>query len=414
MTLATPPISLWRAALFALIATATLAFAFSPASAKSPPQSEGRAFQEFVAALWPLAQTQGVSRETFERAFTGVAFDPRVVAHTRRQAEFVQPIWQYIAGAASAARIERGRERLGAERSWVAKAAETYGVDASVVMGIWGLETDFGGFAGSDNVIRALASLAFIHFRGDYFRDELIAALVILQDGDIDAGAMRGSWAGAMGQTQFMPSSFLKYAVDFDGEGRRDIWTSAPDAIGSTANYLAKHGWKAGLPWGFEVRLPQGFRLTDADSSASAPFSSFAERGVRRADGRAMPQSGEGKLLLPAGVNGPVLIVTTNFDVIKTYNNSTAYALGVAILGDGVAGAGRIAAPWPTRDRPLSTAQTFDLQKRLQRLGYRVGDVDGRMGEGVRAAVRAYQEHDGLTPDGYANLALLNRLRAKP
>src|SRR5208337_1657170 len=221
-------------------------------------------------------------------------------------------------------------------------------------MGIWGLETDFGGYMGSDDVIRALTTLAYIRFRDNYFRDELLSALVILEEGDIAPRAMRGSWAGAMGQTQFMPSSYLAYAVDFEGHGRRDIWTSEADALGSTANYLAKHGWTTGLPWGFEVRLPSNFALSNADSSMRAPFSAFAARGVERADGSPWPESGEGRLMILAGLKGPVFLVTSNLDVIKTYNDSTAYALSVALLGDAVKGGRPLQARWPTADPQLS------------------------------------------------------------
>ena len=227
------------------------------------------AFRQFILSFWPMAQERGVSRETFTRAFAGVSFDANVVAETRAQAEFIQPVWDYIGSAVSPDRIDRGHGKAREQRPWLSKASETYGVDDSVIMGIWGLESDFGAATGTDDVIRALASLAYIGFRGDYFRDELLSALVILETVDIKARQMRGSWAGAMGQTQFMPSSFLIYAVDFEGNGKRDIWTSAPDAIGSTANFLAAHGWKRDLPWGFEVRLPAAFALTDADSSSS-------------------------------------------------------------------------------------------------------------------------------------------------
>ena len=215
-----------------------------------------RAFHDYVHSLWPLAEGRGVKRDTFDHAFAGVAFDPKVVAETVRQPEFVQSIWQYIGAAVSSERVERGREKAKAESVWLAKARKDYGVDEGVVLGIWELETDFGASTGDDNVIRALASLAFVHFRGDYFRDELLSALVILQEGEIEPRRMLGSWAGAMGQTQFMPSSYLAYAVDFEGAGRRDIWTSAANAIGSTANFLAAHGWTKDLPWGFEVKLP--------------------------------------------------------------------------------------------------------------------------------------------------------------
>ena len=312
----------------------------------------------------------------------------------------------------SADRVERGRDRARSESLWLAEAKETFGVDDAVILGVWGLETDFGGFVGSNNVIQALASLAYVHFQGDYFRDELLSALVILEEGDIAPPLMRGSWAGAMGQTQFMPSSYLAYAVAFQRHDRRDIWTSEADAIGSTANYLAKHDWTKGLPWGFEVRLPAKFALTAADSSSPAPFSSFAARGVARADGSPLPESGEGRLLILAGLNGPVFLVTSNFDVIKTYNNSTAYALAVGLLGDAVKGGPGLLARWPTHDRPLTATQIQRLQVKLKKMGYEVGEIDGKIGDALRSAVRAYQERNGLKPDGYANQALFGRVSA--
>ncbi len=400
------------AAVLALAVAAALAFHPAPSRAAADESSQAE-FDKFVADLWPLAQARGVSRSTFEAAFAGVTFDPGIVAHTTAQAEFVRPIWRYLASAVTKARIERGRAKAAEERAWLAKAETTYGVDRSVVMGIWGMETEFGAFQGSDYVIRALASLAFVHYSGDYFRDELIAALVILQEGDIEARDMRGSWAGAMGQTQFMPSSFTDYAVDFEGHGRRDIWRSAPDAIGSTANYLAKHGWIADAPWGFEARLPAKFKLTDADSSRFAPFASFAARGVVRADGHPLPRSGEAELLIPAGLRGPVFLVTANFKTIKTYNNSTAYALGVALLGDAIMGRGGLRARWPVRDPQLGERDVREMQTRLRDLSYDVGEVDGRVGETLRAALRAYQESIGAPPDGYPTPALLRRMRRR-
>ncbi len=407
----------WLARFIAALLAALLAFHIfvlatsGEASAKpGKAAANSQSFDLFIASLWPDAQARGISRATFDAAFAGVSFDPGIVAHTNNQAEFVKPIWVYLASAVSAGRIERGREKADAQRSWLNKAKATYGVEPAIIMGIWGLETDFGGFAGSDNVIKALSSLAFVHYRGDFFRDELLAALRILQEGDISPREMRGSWAGAMGQTQFMPSSFNDYAVDFDGGGRRDIWNNAADAIGSTANYLAKHGWIAGETWGVEVRLPEGFELSDADSSRLAPFSSFAARGVTRADGRALPGSGEAQLLMPAGLKGPVFLVTANFKAIKSYNNSTSYALGVALLGDRIMGGSGLVASWP-RERPLTPAQMRFVQTRLQKMGYDVGKIDGQIGESVRAAVRAYQQKTGLVPDGYPNLALLARLK---
>ncbi|HEY5207413.1 MAG TPA: lytic murein transglycosylase, partial [Roseiarcus sp.] len=309
------------------------AFSASAAANNKITGPQQAAFREFIETLWPLADARGVSRPTFDSAFAGAIFDPKVAASAGSQPEFVRPIWDYVTGAVSPERIERGRDRARSEALWLARAEALYGVDDAVILGVWGLETDFGGFAGSNNIIRSLASLAYIHFQGDYFRDELLSALLILEEGDIAPSLMRGSWAGAMGQTQFMPSSYLTYAVAFQRHDRRDIWTSEADAIGSTANYLAKHGWTKGLPWGFEVHLPAKFALTAADSSWPAPLSSFAARGVVKADGSPLPESGEGRLLILAGLNGPVFLVTSNFDAIKTYNNSTAYALSVGLLG---------------------------------------------------------------------------------
>ena len=340
-----------------------------------------------------------------------MTFDPRIVAHTKVQAEFVKPIWQYLASAVSRSRIDRGRAKADAERAWLAKARDDYGVEELVVMGIWGMETEYGAFEGSDNVIRALASLAYVHYRGDYFRDELISALSILEEGDIRPREMVGSWAGAMGQTQFMPSSFQEYAVDFDGDGRRDIWTNSADAIGSTANYLAKHGWTKGLTWGFEVRLPRGFKLSAEDSTEPARFAIFERRGVERADGEAMPREGEAQLLIPMGLKGPIFLVTSNFKAIKSYNNSTSYALGVALLGDAIMGRPGLRQSWPTRDRFLSPGQVRELQTRLRKMGYDVGKIDGQVGETLQAAVRAYQVKLGMAPDGYPNSEILRKAK---
>jgi membrane-bound lytic murein transglycosylase B len=410
-----------RGASLALLHTLVITLALSgvavSAGAAAPNKiagSQQASFRGFIETLWPLAQARGVSRVTFDSAFAGVAFDPTVAASAESQPEFMRPIWDYVASAVSADRVGHGRDRARSEALWLARAKDLYGVDESVILGVWGLETDFGGFAGSNNIIRSLASLAFIHFQGDYFRDELLSALVILEEGDIVPSLMRGSWAGAMGQTQFMPSSYLAYAVAFQRHDRRDIWTSEADAIGSTANYLAKHGWTKGLPWGLEVRLPAKFALSAADSSSPAAFSSFSARGVTKADGSPLPDAGDGRLLILAGLKGPVFLVTSNFDAIKAYNNSTAYALSVGLLGDAVLGKPGLVAQWPTRDRPLTAAQIQKLQTKLQGMGYDVGKIDGKIGDTLRSAVSAYQTRNSLPPDGYADQALLSRISASP
>ncbi len=310
----------------------------------APAAAQGQGFPAFVQSLWPEARAHGVSRATFDAAFAGVTPDPAVIEKTKTQAEFHKTVGQYLETAVSDQRIALGQEKYAAYQRWLAKAEERFGVDRYIVMGVWGLETKYGTYTGDDYVVRSLATLAYARYRGTYFRTELVKALVILQEGHVDPAHMTGSWAGAMGQTQFMPSNFKPYAVDFEGHGRRDIWTSVPDAVGSTANFLKKHGWIAGETWGYEVRLPAG--LSGA-SDRSVPFGAWAARGVQRADGGEMPHAGTAALLRPAGPAGPAFLVTPNFKVIKSYNNSTSYALGVCLLGDRIAGWGPLKARWP-------------------------------------------------------------------
>lgn len=380
-------------------------------AARSPARAGGAEFRAFIEQLWPQARARGVTRATFDAAFDGVTLNPAVLKLTKSQAEFVKPIWDYLGSAVSSDRVGKGREKAQAWEDSLSRAEKLYGVDRYIVLGVWGMETNFGGFVGDNYVVRALATLAYARYRGDYFREELLSALEILEQGHVSPRGMIGSWAGAMGQTQFMPSSFKKYAVDFDGRGRKDIWTSVPDAVGSTANYLAQHGWIKGETWGYEVMLPKGFSLAKHDQSTDHAFSAWAADGVTRADGEAMPGSGEASLLLPAGAHGPAFLVTPNFKVIKSYNNSTSYALGVALLGDRIAGWPALRAAWPRGERPLNVRQTREVQSRLARMGFAVGDLDGKLGDKAREAIRAYQARAGLEPDGYASLKLLETMR---
>ena len=337
-----------------LVRTAVLFIAFALALAIASRESRASEsgagdFHGFVEALWPLAHKRGVSRATFDRAFANVSSpDPAVLAKTHRQAEFVKPISDYLASAVSTTRIETGQSRARDWKATLEKADTRFGVDPYIVLGVWGLETNFGTKTGDLSTIRCLATLAYARYRGDYFRKELIEALVILQEGHVAPEAMLGSWAGAMGQTQFMPSAFKRYAIDFDGHGRKDIWRNVPDALGSTAYFLKKHGWRAGETWGFEVLAPG---QPSGDGKAMRPFSTWAQAGFERADGTAMPRSGEAALLAPAGPYGPHFLVTHNFKVIKSYNNSTSYALGVALLGERIAGARPLRASWPMAAR---------------------------------------------------------------
>jgi lytic murein transglycosylase len=365
-------------------------------------------FKRFVEALWPEARQRGVSRATFDDAFRGVtAPDPKIVALTKKQSEFVRPIWDYVAGAISPARLQRGREAAQAYQAQFEAAERAYGVPRSVILGVWGMETNYGSFTGDIYAVRALATLAFVRYRGEFFRNELLTALQILEDDHVGRDKMRGSWAGAMGQTQFMPTSFMRFAVDGDGDGARDIWSSVPDAIASTANYLKEHGWTRGLPWGFEVALPDGFDFRNLRQT----FSGWGQLGVARVDGKALPSGGEATLFLPAGASGPAFLVTANYDVIKAYNASDAYALGVGHLGDRVLGGPAIQGDWPRNERMLDKDQRVEVQKRLMAMGLYQGETDGKHGSKTRVAVREFQLKRGLVPDGYANLPVLEALR---
>lgn len=394
-----------------LLAAAALAAPGNVASAAPAPKAENDhqgEFRRFVESLWPEAKARGVSRAVFDEAFKGVTLDPKIIALAKKQSEFVQPIWGYIASAVGQARLARGRERAAQWSTTLDGVERAYGVPRSVVLGVWGMETNFGSFTGNIYVVRALATLAFTRYRGDFFRDELLTALDILQQDHIRPADMRGSWAGAMGQTQFMPSSFIKHAVDGDGDGRRDIWSSVPDALASTANYLRQHGWQPGLPWGFEVELPEGFDFRNDRQS----FYGWSSLGLRRMDGQSMPRSGEATLFVPAGARGPAFLVTENYNVVKAYNSSDAYALGVAHLGDRIAGGPPIRGEWPTDAPTLDMKQRQEVQKRLASLGLYAGETDGKFGSKTREAVRQFQLKRNLVADGYADPAVLNALRA--
>jgi lytic murein transglycosylase len=313
-------------------------------------QAASEPFDHFVARLWPEAHRQGVSRPLFDRAFAGMTPDEGVLEETHRQAEFVKPIGDYLSTAVSDKRIAKGREMLSAWSSTLARIERLYGVDRHVVLGVWGMETNFGSYTGDRSVIRSLATLAHARYRGDYFRRELLKALQILQQGHVGLKDFTGSWAGAMGQTQFMPTSFQAYAVDFNGDGRKDIWTSVPDALASTANYLARHGWRRGLTWGTEVVAEGHGALPRQAALDFKPMAHWRAAGLRPAKGGALPAHGEAALISPAGGAGPAFLVGRNFKTIKSYNNSTAYALGVALLGDRIAGVPDLRRPWPVAD----------------------------------------------------------------
>ncbi|MDB5641942.1 MAG: lytic transglycosylase [Hyphomicrobiales bacterium] len=396
--------------LFSLFCAGWMVAASASARAQEATVSDAQ-FRSFVTGLWPDAHAAGVSRATFEIALNGVTPDPSVLRTVGKQAEFVKPIWGYVEDAVSKSRVGRGLARGAEFERTLARLEAQYGVDRYVVLAVWGMETNYGGFSGKMSTIRSLATLAAAKHRGAFFRNELIVALQILEQGHVAPQNMLGSWAGAMGQTQFMPSSFMKYAVDHDGDGHKDIWSSAPDALASTANYLAQHGWIKGWTWGYEIALPKPFSLRTHEPNEYRAFTQWAKAGVKRVDGLDMPETGEGALMLPAGRNGPAFLVTRNFAAIKSYNASNAYALGVSLLSDRLAGSAGLSAKWPVHERVLDANQSYELQRRLAQRGYHIGDFDGKIGEKAQVAIRHYQRQAGLEPDGFASVPLLERMR---
>jgi len=373
------------------------------------------AFQGWIESFRARALAQGISGRTFERAFAGVRYEADVIRRDRTQAEFSKAIWDYLDGAVSDTRIGNGRAALARHRATLEAIEARYGVEKEIVAAIWGLESAYGTFRGSTPIIGALATLAHDGRRAEFFEGELIAALRILEDGDTAPERMTGSWAGAMGHTQFMPTSFLAHAVDFDGDGRRDIWGEDPtDALASTAAYLRHFGWTKGQPWGVEVRLPPGFDFEQTGERVKRPAGDWALMGVRAMDGSVVPDHGAASILMPAGARGAAFMIFQNFHVIERYNPADAYVIAVGHLADRIAGGPPIRAAWPREDRALSGEERRELQERLTSRGFPTGGVDGRVGPNTIAAVRAFQRSVGMVPDGYASLEVLRRLREPP
>ncbi|MFW2588582.1 lytic murein transglycosylase [Sagittula sp. SSi028] len=367
-------------------------------------------FERWKTGFRPRALAQGISPRTFDRAFANVRFDPDIVAKDQKQAEFAKGIWSYLDSAVSDTRVDNGRAALRKHAALLDRIEAHYGVDKEIVLAVWGMETNYGSFRGTENVVEAMASLAYDGRRASFFEKQLIATLQILEAGDTTPDNMKGSWAGAMGHTQFMPTSFQSLAVDFTGDGRRDIWGDDPsDALASTANYLAKNGWIKGMPWGVEVRLPRDFNY--ANLGIARMPSEWARLGVRGMDGQPVRDHGSAEILLPAGHKGAAFLVFKNFRVIKRYNAADAYAMGVGHLADRIKGAAPFKGDWPREDRPLTSTERKELQTRLTRAGFATGGVDGRIGPNTTSAIQSYQKRSGLVPDGYPSMTLLARLR---
>ncbi|WP_425466092.1 lytic murein transglycosylase [Ostreiculturibacter nitratireducens] len=369
-------------------------------------------FDRWIAGFRGRAMAQGISARVFDRAFRGVSYNTNVIQKDRNQSEFTKTIWEYLDSAASDSRISNGKEALRKHRKVLEQIEAHYGVDKEVVVAVWGLESAYGEFRGNIPVIEALATLAYDGRRGSFFESQLIAALKIVQAGDVAPERMTGSWAGAMGHTQFIPTSYLSFAVDFTGDGRRDIWSDNPtDALASTAAYFARSGWQRGRPWGVEVRLPSNFDFGLTGDRVKKSPAEWAALGVRGVDGRPVPNHGAASILLPGGARGAAFMIFRNFHVIERYNAADAYVIGVGHLSDRIRGGAPIQASWPRGDRALLFAERRELQERLQAAGFDPGGVDGKIGPNTISAVKAFQRSIGMLPDGYASLEILNRLR---
>ncbi len=388
-----------------------LALAALSLSLFSHPATAQSAFEAWKQGFRATALAQGIEPRLFDTAFQGVSPNEDVIGFDRFQPEFSKPIWDYLDTAVSQDRIVEGRQNLRQMRRLLRRVENRYKVDAEVIVAIWGLESNYGQNRGDIYTIEALATLAFDGRRARYGERQLIAALKILQAGDVSRAEMRGSWAGAMGHTQFIPTSFLALAADYDGDGKRDIWSDNPaDALASAANYLHENGWVRGQPWGVEVVLPEGFdyALADVNNRQSARY--WRSLGVRRADGGRLPDYSDAALLLPAGDGNPVFAIYKNFEVIKRYNNSVSYALSVGHLADRISGEGAFITPWQ-RGGGLSRDEIYELQTLLTAQGFSNGGIDGVAGAKTRSAIIAYQKSLGMEANGFATMALLQRLR---
>ena len=416
----------WHAA--TLLAVALTGCASPPATTPQPvaptpavAQAEGvsldelalqQGFARWVAGFVDAARAEGIDDATLHLAFDDAHYVPRAVDADRKQPEFTRAVWDYVDAIVSPARVAHGQQKLAEVQAELDAATGRYGVPQATIVAIWGMESDYGANYGDIPTIDALATLGFEGRREAWARSQLMAALAILRSGDIDRAHMIGSWAGAMGQTQFLPSAFLSFAVDADGDGRRDIWGSMADVTASTANFLARSGWQPGQAWGAEVQLPAGFDAGRADDSLRQASAQWAGEGVQTLDGTPLPDFPDGAILLPAGVRGPAFLVGPNFRTILRYNNSTSYALAVSLLAQRIAGGADVRTPWPRDLQPLSREQVKALQSALNDHGFAAGATDGQMGPATRQGLRAYQRSVGVAADGYPTLELLEKLQS--
>jgi membrane-bound lytic murein transglycosylase B len=371
-------------------------------------------FRKCLEEIWPLAQRRNVPRPMFDQLLAGVTPDLRIMDLLDSQPEFTRAPWEYLDGLVSDARIADGRAILARYRTQFDAMEKAYGVDRHIIAAIWGVESNYGTQIGDRPVIRSTATLACIGRRQEFFREELLAALEIVARGDVREQHLMGSWAGAFGPTQFMPTTYRRFAVDFDGDGRRDVVESVPDLVASTANHLKREGWTSGQTWGYEVVIPAGFNFLLADRTQMKTMREWEQAGIRRAGGKAFPRTSDRAfLLVPAGAQGPGFLLLQNFRAIMKYNPSEAYALAIGHLADRLRGGEPFVQAWPRHERVLTREERLELQQRLARGGYDVGEPDGRFGPRTRNALRQFQAAMGATPDGFATASILERLRSR-
>jgi len=375
-------------------------------------RSAAAEFGSCIEAMWPDAARRGITRENFTGLTAGLTPDLSIMDKLDAQPEFTKAPWDYLDLLVSDDRIARGRELLAQYAPTFAAVERTFGVDRYTVAAIWGVESNYGTLGGDRPVLRSTATLACVGRRRDYFREEFLSTLEILQRGDIPADRLVGSWAGAFGPTQFMPTSFKRYAVDFDGDGHRDVVDSMPDVIASTANNLKMDGWVSGQTWGYEVVLPQNFDYLLADHARAMTVRQWDALGVHRAGGGAFPHPEDrADLLLPAGARGPAFLMLQNFHVIMRYNPAEAYALAIGHLADRMRGGGPFVQAWPRDERVLTLDERYEMQQLLARRGFDIGSPDGLLGPRTRLAIRNFQSSSGQIPDGFASSEVLDRLR---
>ncbi|WP_449284049.1 lytic murein transglycosylase [Luteimonas yanweni] len=389
----------------------------APPVQPGPTAAELATFKGCMAKLRSTAAGKGVAVDSFDRLTSNLAPDMSVLPLLDRQPEFSTPIWDYLAALVDQQRIDDGRAMLAAQAATLARAQAEYGVDQATVVAVWGVESDYGKSFGKRPLLVSLSTLSCFGRRQPFFQGELIATLQLLASGDLADPGITGSWAGAFGHTQFMPSTYQRIAVDFDGDGRRDLVGSIPDALGSTANYLKRSGWRTGEPWGYEVQLPQGFNAAQAGRTNRKPLSEWVKQGVRQVDGSAVggvAADARAAVILPAGAKGPAFLVFKNFDAIYSYNAAESYALAIAHLADRLRGGGGFATAWPTDDPGIGRAERRELQELLLARGHAIGEADGMVGTLTRRAIAVEQERLGFTPaDGRAGLRILTALRAE-